>query len=327
MGRLTITAQTFLEWEYEPPITVGEYFNCGGSLADVVSRVKALINSDSFSGNYGLRRDVRNRIDACVQYVQTLPPEGAVVRFWRSWLGGKDDRSYIEEAQRFWVILSNNYISPLTVSAILEPEVTLESAVRIVFSRVLGEQDGRELFYGNHFYRSELRDRLYSLAKEEWEYQSQSLSGILKRTVEYASHWWGARSALDRAFEIIKLVDNLSGKILVQPMRDHFDLMSYDYKELNFKNSAWLTDTLLSDFAATMLRIERIHLQGCFQVTQAGIKAAEDTRKQASGASSRGYRLYPLEITTEFSDDWVMVDYVYDHAPLRNAFGAGYGWE
>jgi len=293
MIRSVITPEAFLEWGRDPPITAREYFNCGWSLRNIITRVKSLVTSGALWDNQPLRTNVRVRMDQCIQYVQKFPSEGIIAQCRRVCLGRREERSYLEEAQELWVTLSHYRISPLRISVILGPEETLESAMQIVTSRILEAEDGMQHF-GNPLYRLELRDRIYALSKQEWEYQYESIAGALKRTVESVGLWWGARNSLESAFELIKRIDKERG-VLVESFK------TSEQEELVFQNSAWLTDKLLMDFAVTMLNVKQIELSGCFQVTEAGISAAKTARMQAHEEA------HPLEITTPISDDWVVI--------------------
>lgn len=303
MSSLTITAQKFLAPEVGSSITAETYFTQGGSLADIISRVRSLINENAFYNNLQLSTRVQKGIAQCIEYVKTLPPEGVMVGIGRLWSGKKSDKESVQEAERLYKLLDNRYLHPLSLGVIFEPEATLQSVMQTIASKVLKS----ELFLTNAFYCSELRDHVYMLAKTEWEHQSSSVSGIFKNAIESMGHWWSGKSALKQAIDLIKEIDR-SGKILVEPVQHHYGYNSCDVEVLGFKDSAWLTDDLLKAFAVKMPAIGKFYLKGCFQVTQAGIKAAIEARKQVNTT-------HPLEITTDVPDDWVIVEPSSSRAP------------
>lgn len=274
--------QTFLQTGSQ--VTAPRYFAQGGSLEDVITQVTQLITQDSFFNNPPLGTQVQEKIGQCIKHAKALPPERAAARFFRLWSGRKSDQESIPEAEQLYRLLNNRYLSSLSPSVIFGPEVTLRSAMQTITNKVLRS----DVFLTNDFYRAELRAHIYASVRKEWE-----LGGIW---------WWWNKTYSDDAIALIRKIDELSHKVLVQPVQDRFG----DYSdELVFKHSAWLTDDLLKEFAVKMLGLNKIHLMGCFQVTDAGIKAAAEARSKD----------YPLEIIIDTSDEWVIVERVSSHFP------------
>jgi hypothetical protein len=97
---------------------------------------------------------------------------------------------------------------------------------------------------------------------------------------------------------IIKLIDQMDGKLVVPPAKTVYNLP----EELVFKNCAWLTDDLLLQFATDMPAVRKIKAVGCFQLTLEGIARAESSRRPDMFG-----RHNALEISTGLSEDWVII--------------------